>query len=182
MNSIIKNLLNISREKHHTLNNMRNGRVDIMNKQLQSIPLFEQKNTGNTEYKCNAVSNILELTPLQLVFFGKDNIDRLQELIRKNVYIQSHQKHIIQNQSNTDLKIVMRSIYLQYSKNLNSHVNEQVGILNQLVLEYCVPNILSNLELFLHYKKSVSNLPDSRLPNPVYTSSAGTRTNPNWIY
>ena len=75
----------------------------------------------------------------------------------------------------------MKSIYLQYGKNLKTNIQGQVKNLNILVLDYCVPNIISNIELYLGYKKSVSMLPKP-LELPKYISDAGTRTNSNFIY
>jgi hypothetical protein len=39
-------------------------------------------------------------------------------------------------------KIVLRSIYLQHGKNLNTNVQEQVTTLNNYVLDHSVPNVL----------------------------------------
>lgn len=75
----------------------------------------------------------------------------------------------------------MKSIYLQYSKNQEKNIINQIKKLNALVLDYCIPNILSNIEQHIHYKKTVSSLPKP-IEHPKYVSSAGTRTNPNFIY
>ena len=58
---------------------------------------------------------------------------------------------------------------------------KQVKRLNAFVIDYSVPNILGNIEMNRVYKKTVSNLPKP-MELPKYISSAGTRTNPNYIY
>ena len=52
----------------------------------------------------------------------------------------------------------MRSIYFQYGQNLNCMITEQIKKLNEIVVNECVPKILSEVEQFLHYKKDVSGL------------------------
>ena len=75
----------------------------------------------------------------------------------------------------------MKSIYLQYSSNYNPDLVKQVKRLNAFVIDYAVPNILSNIEMNRQYKKDVTRLPKP-IELPKYISSAGTRTNPNFIY
>ena len=53
--------------------------------------------------------------------------------------------------------------------------------LNGFVLDYAIPNILINIEQHLYYRKDVSKIPKP-LEHPKYISTAGTRTNPNYIY
>ena len=69
----------------------------------------------------------------------------------------------------------MRSVYLQYSKNLASDIAEQVSILNNLVVNICVPKIITNVEQYIGYKKDISGLPKP-LPRPQNLSSAGTKS------
>ena len=81
-------------------------------------------------------------------------------MIRYNVYLRSGKKHIIGRQSDTQLQIIMRSIYLQNSKNLNTDIKGQIQELNKLVIDYCVPNILVEVEQYIQYKVSVSKIPE----------------------
>ena len=96
-----------------------NGRVNIANKDAEpQWPLFQQNNNGVKNYKEEALRGIQTESTLSQVFFSKQNIDLIQNQIRYNVWIKSNKMHIIGRQSDTELEIVMRSIYLQYSKNL----------------------------------------------------------------
>ena len=52
----------------------------------------------------------------------------------------------------------MRSIYLQYGKNLDEDVVGQVKDLNKKVLDYCIPKILSEIEQYKNYVRDASNL------------------------
>ena len=153
-----------------------NGRVNILNDKAQEQwPLFQQNNTGAINYKEEALRGIQSKSTLSQVFFSKNNIDLLQNQIRYNVWLQSNKKHIIGRQSDTELEIVMRSIYLQYSKNLPYNIKEQIKELNTMILDYCIPNILSEVEQYLSYKVNVSTLPEP-ISRPESLSSAGTKT------
>lgn len=168
-------LLNI----HHSI--IRNGRVDIMgNINAPKYPLFR---SGTTEYDFSrhAVSSMFQYNNLQEIFFSNQNIGLLQDLIIKNVYSQSNKKYMIGPQDEPTLQIIMRSYYLQYGKNLDTHIKEQVKTLNDFVLDYSVREVLSNISMYLSYKEKVSSLPVP-LDSPIHVSSAGTKTNINFIY
>ncbi len=68
----------------------------------------------------------------------------------------------------------MRSIYFQYSKNLDYGILEQVRELNQKILDYVVPNIIIEIESYNHYLKDISSLPVP-LERSKNVSSAGTK-------
>ena len=110
------------------------------------------------------------------LFFSRHNIDTLQSAIRYSVYKRSQNKHIIDNQSENDLMVVMRSIYLQYSKNLPYDIIEQVKRLNSMVLDYCVPNILREVNQYHNYTNDISSLPIP-LEHAKNMSSKGTKIN-----
>lgn len=183
MSNIINNMANKLNKQQENFNKIVNGRVNIMGNFIghSTTPLFEEKAPGNSIYKKKAVSAVYESNPLQMAYFSENNIENLQILIRKNVYIKSNKKHFIKNQDHNSLKIIMKSVYLQYGKNLNTGIQKQVKDLNILVLDYCVGNIINNIEMYLGYRKSVSMLPKP-LDLPTYVSDAGTRTNSNFIY
>lgn len=163
----------------HTI--IRNGRVDIMgNINAPKYPLF-RSGTTDYDFSLHAVSSMFEYNTLQEIFFSNQNIALLQDLIIKHVYEQSNKKHMIGPQDDVTLKIIMRSYYLQYSKNLNNHIKEQVKTLNDFVLDYSVREVLSNISMYLSYKENVSSLPVPLSP-PVYVNSSGTKTNRNFIY
>ena len=69
----------------------------------------------------------------------------------------------------------MRAIYLQYSLNQDKDFGKQINYLNNLVLSYCVPNILTEVEQYLGYLDNVQKLPNP-LPLPENISSAGSKT------
>jgi hypothetical protein len=163
------------------IQNVRNGIVDITGTPHPSLPLYEEKNTNNKLFRSEAVSATLETTRLQTVFFSEKNIEVLQKLIAYHVWVQSNKRHRIGRQDDNQLKIVMKSVYLTYGKNQDHDILGQVKQLNSYVLDFCVPEVLSNVEQYLSYKQRVSNLPVP-LELPKYTAKAGTRTHNNLVF
>lgn len=78
----------------------------------------------------------LEKSPLSQVYFSRKNIDYLQYMMKKLVYKETG--NIIGRQSDEELLIIMRSIYLSDSKNQPNDISRQVAELNYKVLKYSV--------------------------------------------
>lgn len=111
-------------------------------------------------------------------FFSKENVSRLQSVIKKEVYQQSGEKQwVIDDQSVDELQIIMRSMYLQYAKNLSTDVPGQIAELNRLVVNWAVPRILSEVGMYQYYLKDISKLPVP-LEHAISLSSAGTKSLP----
>ena len=81
----------------------------------------------------------------------------------------------IGRQSDTELQIIMRSIFLQYSKNQPCNLKQQVMELNNLVLNYCVDRITTEISKYLEYKDEVNKMP-LPLEHPRNLSMAGEKS------
>ena len=90
-----------------------NGRVTFDGTPGTSFHLFEEAKTPY-DYK-QSLTGIQTSTNLNKVFFSKQNIIYLHKMIIKRVSEKSGYK--IGKQSDTELQVIMRSIYLQYGKN-----------------------------------------------------------------
>uniref|UniRef100_A0A6C0JHY8 Minor capsid protein P8 central region domain-containing protein n=1 Tax=viral metagenome TaxID=1070528 RepID=A0A6C0JHY8_9ZZZZ len=161
---------------------VKNGRIDISgpHNNKENLPLFREKPRVLDSINNQNLSHTYDETKEQRFFFSKENIDNLQKLLKYHVWLQSEKTHVISEQNVNELLIIMKSIYLQYGSNSNINVIEQVKKLNAFVLDYCVPNILINIEMSRLYKKNVSKIPKP-MELPKYISRAGTRTNPNYF-
>jgi hypothetical protein len=73
--------------------------------------------------------------------------------------------------------MIMRAIYLQYSKNNPSNIEGQLRELNEMVITWCVPRIMSEIEQYNYYLNDISHLPIP-LEQPMNMSSAGTKSLP----
>lgn len=137
-----------------------NGRIDLLSQapSLQ-IPAYQQQNINNQTFNTEATHGQIAPNPLADLFFSAENIDALQQGIRYRIYVETNQRHIIGRQSDTELKIVMRSIYFQHAKHENKDLVQQVRELNGRVLEWVVPEVLSNVLQYETYRKDASTLP-----------------------
>lgn len=96
------------------------------------------------------------------LFFSKYNINILQDAIRYRVYVESEKRLLIGKQSEDELIIIMRSIYLTDARNIEGPKNvivNQVRTLNSLVLDYCVPQIVREGESYIQYIHDASSIP-----------------------
>lgn len=165
------------KKKNTFMNRISNGRVDISGNIISrhQFPLFSESSKGNHFYKNEALKSILQASKIYNIFFSENNINLLQKLLIYQVWIQSDKKYMIKKQSYNELKIIMRSIFLQYSKNQNINLKYQLKSLNEKVLNYSIKNVLTNIEQFVGFKKDINSLPQP-IQRPTYTSSQGTKS------
>ena len=137
-------------------NNNNNGRVDVLHYQnLTQYNLFKEQNNSNKNI--NTVKHMLCEHPVSNMFFSKENMEILQNGIRYSIYLKSNK--IIDKQSDVELEIIMRSIYLQYSRNSPYNIVNQVKELNTRVLDFVVPRILIEVKQYMNYANEISQLP-----------------------
>ena len=146
-----------------------NGRVNELNG-FNSYKSCE--NNGDT-FKTNALQGIHEHNNLSYLFFSNKNIEHIQKQIR--FLVNQKTKKIIDKQDYDQLKIIMRSIYLQYGQNLDCEYDRQIARLNKKVTEYCVPQIVSSITQYYGYLKDITTMPNY-MTHPVNVSSKGEKT------
>lgn len=126
-------------------------------------------------------------TPLTFLFFSKDNINNIQNVIKHLVYKEMNQ--IIDRQDPTELMIIMRSIFLEYHRHpklLDEGMDEitkqkllklytdEVARLNDLVINETVPKIISQMQQYLDYLRDAS-APRMLFEKPISVTMTGTR-------
>lgn len=155
---------------------VQNGRVDLMS-QLPSfhISSYQSRPTNNDNYHVEATYGQIAPTPLSQTFFSPENIQALQQGIRYRIYVETEGRHIIGNQNEQELKVVMRSIYFQHAKHQSVDILGQVRSLNAKVLEWAVPEVLSNLKQYETYRRDASTLPMPLDRSPLMTTK-GSKT------
>lgn len=105
-----------------------------------------------------------QLTNVGKVFFSQRNMSLLQEALRYRVFVESNGKYTIGRQSNQELGLVMRSVYLGDTSgrdmaNRHQTLIEHVRMLNTSVIDFCVPRVLEEVRMYKHYLKDVSTMP-----------------------
>jgi hypothetical protein len=96
----------------------------------------------NTNYQNVLAGNFIR-SPLSDSYFSKQNIQNIQNGIKQGVYNKSQRRIAVDDQPEDQIVTVMRSMYLQYSKNLDTNIQEQVNNLNSRVLNFCVNNVFN---------------------------------------
>ena len=142
---------------------------------VAALPGFAYATAAPDNDGMEGVRGNLERTLLNQTFFSAPNFQIIQNAIRKNTF--DHTGTIIDPVGSDDLFMVMRAIYLQYSRNLPNRIPEQIAELNDRVTAYCVPKIVAEVNMYKYYLKDISTLP-VQLNQPVNVSSAGTRSLP----
>lgn len=137
-----------------------NGRINIQNTlpDQNTFQMCDKIPVKDPIGYADALKGNLENTPLSKAFFSAKNINVIQKGIIQEVYNLSNHKYVIDNQNEDVLKIIMRSIFLQNSAHLPTQIQGQINQLNQLVIDYCAPNIYTEVLSYIKYKHDVSNL------------------------
>ena len=119
-----------------------------------------------------------EVTELAKQYFSEGNLKAINNAIRKTVYEKSgSKKYVIDDQSADELTIIMRTMYLQYAQNLPYDIPGQIADLNEKVLNWSVPHIMSAVDHYNYYLNDISHMPVP-LARSVSLSSAGTKSLP----
>lgn len=156
-------------------NQFQNGRVTLTNENIKDMKMFDNENKMNNNFQVEALYGIQETSTLNQLFFSKKNMDIIQNMIRYTVYEKSEKKFVIDRQSDVELEIVMRSIYLQHSPNLPNKIKEQIQYLNKLVSDWCSEQIIPEVSQYFGYMKEIEYMPVP-IDLPLNLSSKGSRS------
>lgn len=141
---------------------------------------LENNTSTNNWATCGSISksmlgNISQPTPLSELFLSKNNIIRVQNKIKKEVFKRTNGKFVIGvNQNETDLIVVMVSVYVANSINAPYNLVRQVKELNHLTIERIVPDMISMIKMEQEYLKVISS-PINPIPLPINVNNAGRR-------
>jgi hypothetical protein len=141
------------------MNKFNNGRVNIKSPNTSALFQMYDKIPAN---QCatfrNPTEGLWNETPLSNAFFSQQNIQIIQNGIRAGVYERSNGQYLIGPQDCDSIKIIMRSVYLQYSANQPFNIPEQIEQLNKMVLNYCIQQVYSEAQGYMKYVDDVSTL------------------------
>lgn len=151
----------------------------LFSEHYKDYKLLDQQDVPDNYNYWDILKTFQERNPMMDFFFSKKNIDHLQNLIIQMVEFQSSSLYKITRQSDNELLVVMRSIYITTPTNPYStgeQFKRDICTLNKNVLDWVVPRILVNVQQYLGYVKDKGN--NTRpLPHPEYMSGAGNRVN-----
>ena len=151
-----------------------NAKVHLGNTISPPYELY-QGSSGQQQCFQNSLNGTLEKTPLSTIFFSSNNIDYIQNRIIVEVHNRSNGQYQIGRQSDLQLQIIMRSIYLSDSRNLLCNFENQVTSLNEKVIKEAVDKIIPQIQQYLGYRKEIST-PRCIMTHPVNVSNKGSKT------
>ncbi len=156
-----------------TLEELQDERAVAIDSQIrQDFPLNDEPLCNFASHNVEMLRGKLECTLLDYLFFSNRNIQIIQNAIRKQVF--DITKNVIDNQSENDLLMIMRSMFFLNLPLEFPNVTENIKFLNKAVIEQAVPKILTNMKQYLIYLKDVQRVP---VPNdrPEDKSITGTK-------
>ena len=156
-------------------------------KKIIDLPEFiirqEDKETENPIYlgtrgiRCNE-----NVDPVTEMFFSRDNIKRLQHNIRKEVALRTNNRFKLDvDQDETNLIVAMQAVFFDPddgARNLPFGIVRQVKELNRKLINYIVPDMISEMKQEYEYIQEI-NRPLQPMPQPINVSSAGRKTLPS---
>lgn len=158
-----------------------NGRVNIMEKGTSNFFSLQDRIPVKltTSYRDALQGNLVD-SPLSLAYFSAPNIQILQNGIRAGVYKLSKGQYKIGEQSEDQLKMIMRSIFLSYSANMPHSITQQIKALNDLVLDYCVNKVFGEAQAYKKYLYDASTLVVP-IEHPTYIQNDKTLNFKGWF-
>ena len=160
-----RDIYDIQDQRRDVLGDKHKKSYDYLVEEVNKEPKYER-----TVLKGNHCDNILNQ-----LFFSKKNMDIIQNGLRYRVWEKSDKKFVIGRQSETELVIIMRAIFLQHSKNGQTEIREQIEELNNITIMSMLPEVMSNIKQYIAYLDNKDRIPDP-IARSVNVSSAGTKT------
>ena len=159
---------------------MQNGRVNFTQRSsasgpADSLPGFGHRTVVVASEADDVIRGNMLANPLNRAFFSPENVQIVQNKIRREVYDRSGGEVLIDEQSVDELRIVMRSMYLQYGLNQPTGIAKQITDLNQLVADWAVPKILAECSMHKTYLNDIQHLPVP-MAHPILLTKTGTKT------
>jgi hypothetical protein len=119
------------------------------------------------------LKSVYEPTPIGELFFSVQNINRIQKMIKFEIFKRTSGKYKLEiDQNETDLLVVMRDIYITCCKNLPYKVIHQVKELNHRTIEKIIPDMISIIKQDDTYIKQLDK-PIDPIPLPVCVNNKG---------
>lgn len=125
------------------------------------------------------LKSIYTPTPLGEIFFSTENIGRLQNQIKKEIFVRSNGKYKLTiDQNESDLLVVMRAVYISDAVNSPYRIVHQVKELNHIVIERIIPDMLSMIKQDQKYLDELDK-PINPIARPINVSKAGRLSLPS---
>lgn len=113
------------------------------------------------------------------LFFSEDNINRIQKMIKREIFNKTKGVFRLDiNQDETDLIVAMRAVYYEHGRFLPFGIIRQVKELNRNLLDYIIPDIITQIKQSYAYIQEI-NQPLKPLTRPINVNNAGRKSLPS---
>lgn len=159
-----------------------NGRINIcIPKTMDLFQMYDKIPVNQCSTFRNPTEGLWDNSKLSKAFFSAENITILQNGIRAEVYRKSNNQYLISDQDCDTLKIIMRSFFLQNATNQVNNISQQVNSLNQMVWDYCIPQVYSEAIGYHKYLMDASQM-YTLIEPPILTSNNDKQLElKNWL-
>lgn len=100
-------------------------------------------------------------------FFSKNNVRKIQKLIKINIYKMSNYKIILEvDQDELDLFVAMKYVMSEHCLFSPKNINKQIKKLNNKLLECILPNMMIQIMQYHGYIKDI-NTPKQIMRHPM---------------
>lgn len=149
--------------------------ADVFGRVEQGFSLYSESGPSTLEAKINTMLRSIrqDANPLNTAFFSQGNLNYLQRRIQEIIKEKTDME--IARQSDDQLLIVMRNIYMQKGALQVQDVKAEVARLNGRVLKAVIPIVGSGLAGYLVYLRDASQMPVP-LARGEQTSVKGSKT------
>lgn len=148
-----------------------NGRIDILGPNIeQQFAMYDKiPNSSACSSFRDAMIGNWENTALSDAFFSTGNMEIVQNALRNGVYTMSKGAYLIGPQDCDNLKMIMRSVFLQSSMNLATNIPGQIAALNKIVVDMFVPKLYNEARAYIQYKRDASTM-YKPIDRPIYSA------------
>ena len=147
-----------------------NGRVNVLEPEDPGVVFRMAEKIAiknkSVEYR-DALEGNWEHNVIAQVYFSAENMQIIQNALRAGVYQMSKNTIVVPPQNVDALRVIMRSMYLQYAQHYADRITQQVEELNQYVLNYSVPFVYNEAVAYKKYLEDQSTLV-MPMENPIH--------------
>ena len=132
------------------VNELKQRERDLISETVSRPPYSVRVNCRNdSTYNHDLLSGRQVHTVLSDLFFSDRNMKIIQNAIRYRIFTEIGE--VISPQNETQLALIMRYYYFNYAKHQPNCITEQIKELNERVVTYCVPIILTEIKQYFLY-------------------------------
>ena len=126
---------------------------------------INDNNIYDTSKSCTDNNNYSDL--MTEAFFSVENMDIIQNMIIKDVFIKSKETLKINKMKQETLIQVMNNIWTKHCRFLPYDLKEQIRTINRKVAEYLVPLLITESKFHSNYLRDSNRTQLQQLPRPV---------------